>query len=662
MANRDLADFVGGALNVGADLAFRNFLDRRNTETQALMQVATTMSDNGTLDSLPPDVWKKIQQNIGKDLGNALMYRSQLRKRQLGPRRRLQAGVRDFINRDVINLLPTRTEQFPLPMEEPPEGDPMLQGEQQFGTRQVPTGEPAIPLLGGQEQLAQMQADPQMAQALERFQAQRAAPTNMQRFLRADQLSPFGAALLTDSTALGQLSAIGAQQRGAQAELNYKYSKLAADRNEPTFGTIQEIVGPDGRMVKAWPMYTPNGGVQMLPLGEGKQADAMTRTIQQIQGVQRGLSQKGITSERHNELENRLDMLNKVFAKQLSQSGITVNMPGQPQPIRDADGNIIDWIFPNQGDKPMNRAMAEAYRNLNFGDNKQFATDRGVMTSGNLALTTLQRLRPMMSPENVGALGRVQRFTIATAQTLQGGPELYQSIKGILAGQAPDLQASVAVGESPAFRNRLNKALNSADLYIATINTLAAIQAKFVDPDSAIREEEFNRIVASLQGLGFSAAVSRISEVETNVRAKMAQTQTRLRNADQALRQFMGLPARPGDAPLDPARDIMIPGRIFPGVEMPGVTTPGILSPQRQGAVPTPPAQGQAEPRQAINFVRQQARAIGVADDQLTPQQWNDVGTQVNRFRANNPDLSDAAQAAAAQLIIRRYLEQQGAQ
>lgn len=668
---QDISAMFAGALNVGAEIGLRNLLQRRAREEEALTAVATIMSNNGTLDALPTDVWKKMESRLGKDLGNLLMYRSGQRKKQLASKRTIEQGVKDLINRPVSELVPMQNQRFelPLPSEAGPEGDIELEDiTQRFGTRRVPTGGSAIPV-ENYEQLQQLAAqNPQVAQALQQYDVRQRQPTNAERFLRADQLSPFGAALLTDSIELGTLAGTGQTLQVRRAELEYKRSKLAMDKQKPTFGSVTDIVRPDGTVIKAWPMWTPDGGVQYMELAEGPQRDSYTRIIQQIQKVQDQLAKPNLTPVQEERFNKQLDKLNKAFGKLIStKGGVTINAQ-PPMPLQDKSGNIIGWVYP--GEKTTQRQLGEMFNLIQTGGKARIEENQGILSSGNLGLKTLQRLRQFMSPTNVGRLGQLKRLGIGALSNVQGLPELVQELRRTNQTLQPMLMEKLA-SEKPGFEARLRRSLNSANAYDATLNAFAAIIAKFRDPQSTIREEEFNRIRNEVAGMDYPSAVSRLSALETELRTKMQQAENEMKYAEDALRRGLGSDVFDSEVGLPDVayRRILIPDRILP--ELAGATLQTPLGTQTPQGTTTPPQgtpQGAQQPQQpqpqqpfnAMQFMAEAAIEYGVDVQSLLPGEWKELASLVNNSLAANRGLTVEQQRGAIRLIVRHYLQQRG--
>ena len=683
------AQFLGGALDTFAQYGLQQLYRKNEQERLATMEVAGQMAEQGMLDTLPDDVWKRMAKNMGQNYSDLLMQRNSIRKQMLGPLRTIQKGVAQSIQQPVYDLVPGQQMQ----QGERPMGDTL---DEQYGPSSWPANRPPAtqrgPItVGSQAQLQTLQQRAaQQAQvtgqpnALEGYQIRSRNPTAIEQFQRADQLSPFGVALLTHSTELGTLAATGQTNRMRQLELDYKWSKLAADRDEPTFGSITKIVGDDGKVQEVWPKYTQTGGIEYIPIGEGEQGDAMRRTIQEMQKVQTKMAEPGISSAQYDKLNERYEMLKQVFAKQThTRGGSEVSVQLQV-PVYDQETG--QWIMPDQigaagGDKTYNRGMAEAYRDLNIGGRLEWQYDRGIMTSGNLALQTLKRLYPLTTPSNVGVLGGLKRFTLATAGTIRGGPELYQSVMAAIQGQAPDLINQVNVRESsPGFKQRLRSALNDADMFAATLATLAAIKAKFDDPITGIREQEFNRNLKQLQAGGFTGSVSNLSELESSVRSKMLISQSQLQRATQYAQAHFGAPPRPENAPLDYALDFSVADRIFPGPEisMPGSAPQGGVAPQQQQPVqPLQPQQPvQPQPTQippvtpgqpprtetgeinAPMMILQEMRAMGVNIGAMDLDARNQIWSTFNQWYQQNPDATPQEIRATIRRILKRGMGQ----
>lgn len=629
------AQFIGGALDTFAQFGLQQLYRKNEQERIATMEVAGQMAEQGMLDALPGDVWKNMAKNMGQNYADLLMQRNAIRKRMLAPRRQLQQGVQDFINAPMYELVPGQQ------LQQPPVGDTL---DEQYGPSTWPANRPPatqqgpIPV-GSQSQLqALQQRAQQQAQAtgqpsiLEGYQVKSRPPTNVERFIRADNLSPFGAALLTDSTELGQLAGVGQTLKVRQAELEFKKQKQAFDEQKPTFGPTMDITDPEGNTVKGVVIYTPTGGIEHMTFGEGRDANAMQRVVQKLRLLQEKKAKGGLTPTAEAKLDEEIEQQQQIFEKLTSDKpGMVVNAQ-QPAKLYDTEGNVIAEYFP--GDKPLQRWLMQQIAAARGIDNTEMRNHRLVISSGNLALTTLNRLAQRINTTNVGLVGKVRKLSERAIANIEGGQDLLNYFSGF----KKDVQGVLWERVDPKFRSKLKTLTTSPDSIEATLNTLTAIYAKFADPGSTIREEEFNRIRSTtFKDATLPAMIAGLAEAEAYITDKINQSSTTLSQIEETALQLSGALNEPGGAPgPDPGRQPvnLTPFRDLLKRELQPATTPEII--------------------------RDEISGIEVPREIIGSPAWNasfgEIQQRVNTFINNNPQLSPAAKEKAIRTITRSVI------
>lgn len=642
--NEDLGMAVTGFLDTTADYAVKNLFARNAQERESLTNVASQLAASGQLHTLPPDTLKSIQKNLGKDLGGALAYQSQLRQQIIGP---IRQGVQQFLNQ------PVQQETKPA----------------QSIASAVEQAQPQAP----QTELSQyldergVQPDARQQSTMIPAETEARAPTNLERYERTAQLSPLGVAMWTGDYNLGQLQLGGQQVATARATLEYKKMKEAFKQSQPKFGAVTTLTGPDGSPQKVWPMYTPDGGIQMMSLGEGTESDAIGRTIQEITRLEEQLARGGdeLAPNTRTRLERRLELRGQALQKQLHKGGVNVKVDARPsEMIFDKNGKLMAVV--PAGDKAASRRANMMIFEDQYGGKAARAEARNTMMMGRLYRAQVKRVRELASPELMGFSGKMTRLTESVIQGTQGGRAFLASLDQYLKGGKLEIEGTKF--DSPEFKRRMTRRVTGkGDRLQRAIDLLIIQRLKIVDP-SVVREGEFEREKNALMAGGFAGFLAGLEESERDIMRRMQLADQQLRAGDEraaaALEHDPGIiethdPGRLTDeerAQIEQMTSMGAQGGDVGGDV--GGTQVGsgaeVVGPQAQATPQAPPqGQPQGEPPSTRSLIIETGQSLGLDFNAMTPTQKHKIAASVNRIIHNNPGISETALRNAIGIIMK---------
>lgn len=593
---QDLAQVGLGFLDAGAQSAINNLQSRQANERDSLTRLANNLAAQGQLNSLPPDVMKSFEKSLGPNITRALQFQSNLRQQQLAPIQELRSGLQNLINAPVQEQA-APTQSFQQSIAQAPQ--------------QAPT---ELAGLVQQQQLPQDVSTQQPAVVEER------APTAAEKFQRFDrQVSPLGVALLSGDVQLGQLQVSGQNIRNERVALELRKQKQALDQQAFKSGGLTDVIDEQGRQVKSLVLYRPDGTVSNVVVGEGPQKGKINSLIQQLEVTETALADPKLTDSQRGTLERRRARLAKSFENAQKKGGTVVNVDGRPQLVSfdPKTGEIRDIV--NPGDDTQTRQLRRRLVEARIGTAKETATDREIRSSGRLALKTLDRLEGIATPGTVGLVGRINQITEGTLATLESAPLIIEGLNSFVEEGRFIISDKI---ENKFRKKLLSKFAGKTDAVQAALDTLAAIDAKFTDPDSAIREEEFNRIRRGLNSLSFPQFVAKVNEIRAKVNDRITESQTRLDNVIGQSAQML----QEGVLGADPQR-ADVSQQAAPSAVQPAT------NPTRE-------------------LVVSEAQNLGIDLSGIDAQQRHDLAVGVNKFIQGNPNASEAAIRGAVRLLL----------
>jgi lysozyme len=470
-----------GFMQGAAEAKFAQHLDMQQRQQKSAMELGQALAARGELANLPPDMIKPMEKLYGKAGMGQLMQLNQINQVS----RNLRLGAEQSIQAPVET-------QVAVP-------NPDLQGP----------------------------VTPQGEAPLEHQTMQRAA-TPQEQYERFIQMDPTGISLITGDTNFGNLALNTRILAQNKAEHMFNVQKQAYEDTKPHTTATFDIERPDGSLGTGVAQVFPDGSHHVIDLSDTANKDELSRLIDRKAKLDEQLEDQALTPQQRKTLQMRNQKNDAALEKALSKDpkkGFNL--------IFDEEGNIAGFT----DDPNVAKNMLGLQGALKGLDRDEMKRDRKIVRGGALMLNNIDRILNMADPATFGPGATVTQFMQNLKANIQSIPGVAEFVNGS--------RSDIKSAESKALQNKILKDFNGAPTEAHQYMMGLIVQmAKMDDPDSVIREGEYDRYKAQIMGGAgvagsFPAMVTNLKAIRNQTQDKINQSMEQLNKSEQLILQRM---------------------------------------------------------------------------------------------------------------------------